>query len=300
MLDQEAAWWAKLRRAKSHRQALTGLVEDFKATEPYTLTAEETDGQNTIGYRLRILRQVPADLTTVIGDLIHNLRSALDAVAFELARQSVGRDLTDEEERATEFPVCADPASFAEFFGEGSRPRAKQRIRGDLYNKRARQALRKGQSWIWAMEPMWRVDDETRARKVVEEFEWDSLRRVWHLSNVDKHRRLTAVGVGWPSLFYFGSDEGDTTQFRGGHWPPADNTILMYLVGPQAREKTLQCEFALVLEDDPMHTPDKPYEPHDALNFLDGCIQEVAVTIQQVLVTYDHLGTGEGVEAATD
>jgi hypothetical protein len=35
-------------------------------------------------------------------------------------------------------------------------------------------------------------------------------------------------------MFYWGSDKGDDTRLRGGHMPPTDNTILCYLVGPNA------------------------------------------------------------------
>src|SRR4051794_8591179 len=101
MLDDEATWWAELRRANQHRDKLVSLVAEFKKSEPYTLTPEETDDPDEVAWRFRIVREAPADLSTVIGDLLHNLRSALDSLAFALAEQSVARPLTKGEAAAT-------------------------------------------------------------------------------------------------------------------------------------------------------------------------------------------------------
>ena len=54
-----------------------------------------------------------------------------------------------------------------------------------------------------------------------EDFRWSAIYRLQQLNNIDKHRRLPALGVGWPEMFYWGSDEGDDTRFRlGASRPP--------------------------------------------------------------------------------
>ena len=92
MSDLDAAWWAKLRRANTHLETLAKLVDDFAATEPYTLDPEP--GEGVVAYRLHIRREAPAEISTVVGDVLHNLRSALDSVAYELAVQAKGEALT--------------------------------------------------------------------------------------------------------------------------------------------------------------------------------------------------------------
>ena len=67
MLDPEAAWWAKLRRADEHLIVVADLFHDFQATEPYTLTPEDTDNPDEVAYRLRVHREAPADLITWWG-----------------------------------------------------------------------------------------------------------------------------------------------------------------------------------------------------------------------------------------
>jgi hypothetical protein len=37
MFDENAAWWAKIRRANTHRKTLAKLVDEFEASQPYTL-----------------------------------------------------------------------------------------------------------------------------------------------------------------------------------------------------------------------------------------------------------------------
>jgi hypothetical protein len=90
MHDDNAAWWAKIRRAHTHRKTLEKLVDEFEASQPYTLTPEPGERPNEVAYRLSIRQEAPAEISTVVGDVLHNLRSALDSLAYELAIQCKG------------------------------------------------------------------------------------------------------------------------------------------------------------------------------------------------------------------
>lgn len=285
MVDQEAAWWAKMRRADAHRTDLAAMAREFNESEPYTLTREDTGNPEEVAFRLHIHRETPADISTAIGDVLHNLRSALDSIAFELARRTVGHDLNRRDEQATEFPICRDPDTFSTFFELKRNGRS---VRAHLYDDRARAALRAAQPFYWGTVVAADTEEEQQTR-FQDEYEWSLLRRLRVLNNVDKHRRLASVSVGrWPSLIYFGSDEDDKTQFRWGHFPVEDDTILCYLVGPKARATELRHEFALVLTDDPMHRPGtgEPYIPRDCLVLLDGMRQSVGTALTQVFHGY--------------
>jgi hypothetical protein len=276
MADLEAAWWAKIDRANIHRETLSRLVDEFESSQPYTLTPEPSDKPNEVAYRLRIRREAPAEISTVVGDVLHNLRSALDSLAYELAVRSKGGALTKEEERRTYFPYCQHSSEY-----DGL-------MRVSLYAAEAQKAMRVGQPFYWR--EMTNASNAQLKQHSDEDFKWSAIYRLGQLSNIDKHRRLPVIGVGWPSLFHWGSNEGDDTRFRWGRWPPADNTILCYLVGPSAADIELQTEFALVLIDDPMHQPEagKPYEPQDCQKLLEYFADDVAVTVQQVLARYNE------------
>ena len=74
-----------------------------------------------------------------------------------------------------------------------------------------------------------------------------------------------------------------------------DDQILCYLIGPDAKSKQLQTEFALVLTDDPMHRPEEAegMRPEDCLKLLDGFASAVGYAVGTVLAEYARLGTSE-------
>ncbi|MCH8066744.1 MAG: hypothetical protein IIC90_13115, partial [Chloroflexi bacterium] len=109
----------------------------------------------------------------LIGDVIHNLRSALDHIVYAISFSRNPDEFRDD--RTTEFPICDKPSSFA------SEYRQKQ-IRGLPLSARA---------IIEALQPY-------SGKKVSHEPLW-TLRE---MSNVDKHRSIhvaadSTAEVGW-------------------------------------------------------------------------------------------------------
>ena len=287
MTDLDAAWWAKLRRASTHRGTLRGLADEFQASEPYTLNPEPGERPNEVAYRLRIRREAPAEISTVVGDVLHNLRSALDSLAYELAVPPNDAALTKRESEVTYFPWFPSLRAYEAFFGLGDEPTEASRLRGRIYGPEARKAMQAAQPFWWT-ELATNMSTSKRQQLSDEDFRWSAIYRLQKLNNIDKHRRLPALGVGWPEMFYWGSDEGDDTRFRPGHIPPTDDTILCYLVGPNAANIELQTEFALVLTDDPRHEPgkDNHYQPEDCQKLLASLAQQVEMTVWRVLNEY--------------
>jgi hypothetical protein len=117
-LDRTSAWWAKADRAHNHLRSLDQLVAKFRASEPYTVVPRPTDIPGRTEYRLHIHNPMPPEISTTIGDILHNLRSALDSLAYEIALRGVDRPLTAKEERACVFPVKDTPEQFEQFFNE--------------------------------------------------------------------------------------------------------------------------------------------------------------------------------------
>jgi hypothetical protein len=67
------------------------LIEQFRRSEPYSLLSEPSDTPGRAAYRLRIARPIPIAVSTTVGDALHNMRSALESLAFEVARRSVAK-----------------------------------------------------------------------------------------------------------------------------------------------------------------------------------------------------------------
>lgn len=73
---------AKYHRGQLHLAAIAQAVEAYQEDEPWTLKSEP-DGDELV-HRLTINRQPPTEWGPIVGDFLHNMRSALDNVACGL------------------------------------------------------------------------------------------------------------------------------------------------------------------------------------------------------------------------
>jgi hypothetical protein len=65
-------------RARSHIDALATEVSNFSRSSPYLVVVEDS------GPKLKRTSPIPGNIFTILGDAVHNLRSALDHLAYEL------------------------------------------------------------------------------------------------------------------------------------------------------------------------------------------------------------------------
>ncbi|MGD0373311.1 MAG: hypothetical protein ABSB01_01810 [Streptosporangiaceae bacterium] len=249
-IDPEAPWWAKLRRARVHITEVRERVDVLQAAGAWSILREPADHDDAWAYRFRLHRAIPADLSTVVADAVGNMRSALDYVAYELARHHAGK-LTDKEEIAAEFPICLDEAAFVQFFGD----RKKGGLRSGLYGDVEREALQCVQPFA--------LTDEARALGIErsttpqDDLLTDHAQALTVLWNIEKHRRLPelawALGPVWWSL---------DVASPGYRWvwhvkelaPLRDDAVLGALLGPPGSGRPQvdpPFEMHLVLTDDP-------------------------------------------------
>ena len=104
---------AKIARAKKHlgdlADATAALVE--ADTLPYSIDVErEADGK--VLYRVKNLAEIPAAIPCILGDFIHNLRSALDIMVCDLARHNGCKDVSNHC-----FPIGKSAHAFKSRFG---------------------------------------------------------------------------------------------------------------------------------------------------------------------------------------
>lgn len=178
---------AKLDRSQEHFDVLDELIGSYLRTEPYRFIAEEYLEGDAHHYAIFLeVDTFPPDGVwgPVIGDVVHNLRSALDHLAWQLALPTARSDTP----RRIEFPIfLEDPTDDPE-------------VRGALRKKL--QCLRPDcHAVIDAAQPY-----KTR----------DTHHPLWLLQalwNTDKHRTLHTTG------FLFGSPEGAPSDgFGFGSW----------------------------------------------------------------------------------
>jgi hypothetical protein len=97
---------AKLERAAELAQHLTREADAFRASRPYREVRSVDPATNELQTYAVVERQPPASWGLVLGDCVHNLRSALDHAVFGLSLACAGHELTEEEQRLPAFPAC--------------------------------------------------------------------------------------------------------------------------------------------------------------------------------------------------
>ena len=246
--DPEAPWWAKARRAHVHIAEVKRLVAEFQREHPWSVEVVAGEQPNERGFRLRVPQPVPADLITVLGDALHNMRSTLDCVAYELAVRHVGGPLSAKQEAESRFPIKKDAAEFDAFFDDHG-------IRRDLWGDQQRAAMRCVQPFA--------LSDEARAMDIepgkTPELDrlTDELYRLSQVSNIDKHRRLPILAWFPDMVSLINPPEGVVYQWRQAVPASAqfeDGTMLGYLTDPNGDAPPhveVLHDMRLTLMDDP-------------------------------------------------
>jgi hypothetical protein len=152
---------AKLDRAKAQIAELTACVEEFFGTRFIKGHVLLIDRQTTSQVAPVLeLDELPVSVSVILGDIVHNLRGALDHLAWQIVA-STGRNPS----RSTYFPICktADCRNFDQL---------------------AKQIGPEHQDLLLALEAM---QPRTQLSSLPEEHELAILNE---LSNCDKHRAL--------------------------------------------------------------------------------------------------------------
>lgn len=153
-------WWAR-----EHLERFAAEVTAFGMEDPYVGAFEfEVDTGEWVA-RIMVATPLPAHWSLLIGDIVHNLRSALDNLAFALVSANVP---TLSRPDRVQFPIFESEVEFV---------RKRARYIGGM--DPAAQAV------IERLQPYHRLDRKYR-----------SLLAVLHdLSNVDKHRHILVTGA---------------------------------------------------------------------------------------------------------
>jgi hypothetical protein len=246
MVDPECPWWAKLRRAESLINEIEARFNTLNRAGSGWEIIREPDAEQALVYRIRFPKTISADFAVLVGDAIHNLRSSLDQVAYQLAVQHSG-PLTEDTERMTEFPIRASGEQFDGWAASRSR-RTKLR-RAEIFGEAGLQAIRSVQPFAFAEEAA-AITGQSGAEAIgrSQEDERDNdvsfvLNTLW---NVDKHRRLPALAWVISLLWWNGtSEQGLTTAHLNE--PLVDGQVLARDEG----NREVSFEFELVLLDSP-------------------------------------------------
>ncbi|WP_315701134.1 MULTISPECIES: hypothetical protein [unclassified Bradyrhizobium] len=110
--DPLLSCWIKIDRANKHLNDLIKAMEAFQHRYTQDFVADEESEPTIKIYRVRILEDIPANLSGYIGDVVHNLRSALDCLAVALIKR-VDPTVGDDVLRDTYFPIAWDESGLS-------------------------------------------------------------------------------------------------------------------------------------------------------------------------------------------
>ena len=98
----------KVERAKEHIADLDNAIRRFSESDPYEISTKEKKAIEHIAFYVAKINPVPDHISLILGDAVHNLRSALDHLAWQLVE--AGGRIPD---RDTMFPICQIPKNYA-------------------------------------------------------------------------------------------------------------------------------------------------------------------------------------------
>jgi hypothetical protein len=164
---------AKLERARDHAKSLNAKVLRFRRRHPYEVVHDRDRRTGEHLLRLLPVEQPPLQWAVEAGEVLHDLRSALDHLVYQLVGLNKdpprGQLSPRSPWNALRFPICTGPADF----------------------------------WLAARRGLWGIDKPTRElieayqpyRRSQDDPANDPLWRLAALSDIDKHRPLHLVGA---------------------------------------------------------------------------------------------------------
>jgi hypothetical protein len=174
----------RLERAWEHLQSLEAECSGWLKEHPYRVYGElDTEGRNKL-VKVEIFQQPSAELSLLIGDCLHNMRSALDNLVYDLAIAHRGSPLSKSIARDSQFPIFKDCGKFIS--------KGMDQIRGIHPDAK---------TLFKDLQPYQRGD----------KFAYHRLWMLRELSNADKHRLLHPTLLQPAAMGYF-PDEVDVSD----------------------------------------------------------------------------------------
>ncbi len=98
-------WTSKIGRAQRLKEDLEKVLVTFFASQPYTIETKTDAQSKRLIYFVTKADEVPEEIALITGDIIQNLRSALDHLAYNLFTIGSGNGTSG---RHIYFPIAED------------------------------------------------------------------------------------------------------------------------------------------------------------------------------------------------
>lgn len=267
----ECSWRVKLRQAGAHVERFAKEAADYLQSSRAGFNYVIDDEAGTIDVVLRADFDPPVGLGAIVGDVLHNLRSALDAIAWE-ACQRTGVELTTKQQRRIYFPITWQPAQWEDA--------TKPLIGVSPDHLEPSSTCSRGTST--SRVDNWGVEIPTEFAKN------EPLWQLNELAKVDRHRTLHPL-LAQAGDTWLGTPEGVETGLAGVDPAPwkAGSTILRWSVQPahRVREASPAGEAVLTL------TKSNDLRPPAAVGTLQGLVAATDRALRHVEIEVLHIVT---------
>ena len=180
------SWWLKVKRAQHHMVEIKRYARSYANSHPYQVVPvyrQPKGHPDTWFYSLQITQQPDPMLAVILGDFVHNLRSALDHI--------VVASVPNRRKKRASMPIFSkgiwETDVSGNFVINDNEAREKYRAAIDGLDSRAKTIVGNFQPYHMGL------DDADRHSFAV----------IGSLENADKHRQLIAVGSGVERAMFF-------------------------------------------------------------------------------------------------
>lgn len=225
--------WRKFHRAWEIFRELEEEVTGFLAKEPVSINiVERSPGEVTV--KLVKHLDVPEHFPLVIGELIHNARSALDAATFEVVQRRINREIPFNELTKIQFQI------------ETSWERFSRKVdwHANYLSHVELIALSIQQPFEYAK---W-IDEELKSDAMKRAPLW----RLKEISNLDKHRNIKLLNLE-PSMFMILTDPETSlgvSNFTKPPWLSGQTIFSFKYSNPTMQFPPVNPEFAICFPED--------------------------------------------------
>ena len=166
----------KLTRASKHLKAIKRYIADYSSGRPFEVISGQTEGKKIT--KVKIRKAPPPEISILSGEMIYQMRSALDHLAFGLVeRNTTGKLLPLGWEERCEFPLRATIPKI-------NKVPCKLPAPYSVFSHCLPEISKTAFEFIEHLQPYYRVGKLN-----------NTLGFLATLSNIDKHRYLNVVGV---------------------------------------------------------------------------------------------------------
>jgi hypothetical protein len=216
----DLSWRVKLKQARTHLDKLQRDVDEYVRDGHARFEHLYDADRCQFAAILRADYPPPLSIGATVGDVLHNLRSALDNVTWHVVTQFTPKP---EDSHKVYFPITQEESTF-----DVEAPSRLPGVPSDVVA-----VFRQLQPWYWRVQ----ARDVLGAKQVPKKEDQADVRRrplsvLSRLSNFDKHRTIHPIAVYGGDLHWIGvPDGGRVTALPGDPppWEPGDVVICWQL-----------------------------------------------------------------------